>query len=345
MVLEVSRALGHSRAEKVKIFKLIPNDYKITLENAKRTVPELAELLDKEPRVQEVWRYSEVLEGLNCYMTTHMTGVAICDTRILNVCPLARGQNGEAITQFPGGFTVEKLGLLKMDFVGQRILTVIQKTLDQIYMKHGIRLRFSEIPNDDEKTYKLLNRGDTIGVFQLESTGIQNLCKEFGINCLEDISALIAIYRPGPLQFLEEFIERKSSKTKVEYDVPAMEPILKETYGIILFQEQVMQVLHVIGGFSLSEANSVRRSIWRSPQENEIMFARFAEGAKLHGYSKQKAKQVWNTICKSAGYAFNKAHSVAYALLAYRTAYLKANYPDEYLAVLKREQDTANDLP
>ncbi len=337
LVKDVAHTLGLPASGVKRLCKLIPDDPKMRLELAKRWVPELAGFLDTEPWAQEVWHYSMALEGLNRSRSTHMTGIVISDTRLSNVCPVEKGENDELMTQYPGGLASEELGLLKLDFVGLKILTVIQNTLDQIYMKHGIRLRFNEIPNDDEKTYKLLNRGDTTGVFQLESSGIQNLCKKFGINCLEDISALIAIYRPGPLQFLEEFIERKSGKTKVEYDVPAMEPILKETYGIMLYQEQVMQVLHVIGGFSLCEADIVRRlAVWRSYQENAMMFARFAEGAKMHGYPEEKVKQVWNTIGKFVGYAFNKAHSVSYALLTYRTAYLKANYPDEYLLMLKK---------
>ena len=338
LVKDVAHTLGLPDSDVRRLCKLIPDDPKMRLELAKRWVPDLADFLENEPWAQEVWRYSMVLEGLNCCRSTHMTGIVISDTSLSNVCPVEKGDNDGLMTQYPGGLASEELGLLKLDFVGLKILTVIQNTLDQIYMKHGIRLRFNEIPNDDEKTYKLLNRGDTTGVFQLESSGIQKLCKKLGINCLEDISALIAFYRPGPLQFLEEYKQRKSGEVEVEYDVPELEPILKETYGIMLYQEQVMQVLHDIGGFSLSESDIVRRSsvVWRSFQENAMMFARFAEGAKKHGYPEEKVKQVWNTIGKFVGYAFNKAHSVSYALLAYRTAYLKANFPDEYLLMLKK---------
>ena len=226
-----------------------------------------------------------------------------------------------------------------MDFVGLNILTVIQKTLDQIYMKHGIRLRFREIPDNDAKTYEMLSQGDTTGVFQMESSGMQKLCRRFGVSRLEDICALIAFFRPGPLQWLEEFLERREGKVKVEYDVPAMEPILSETYGIMLYQEQVMQVIQAIAGVSLAEADSMRRAIApRGVQRMEMMVAQFVEGAKKNGYTEPIAKQIWDKLFKFAGYAFNKSHAAAYALLTYRAAYLKANYPDEYLAVLKREK-------
>ena len=191
--------------------------------------------------------------------------------------------------------------------------------------------------DDDTNTYKMLDKGDTTGVFQLESTGIQDLCRRFGISRLEDICALIAIYRPGPLQFLEEFLERKSGKIKVEYDVPEMEPILKETYGIMLYQEQIMQVIQAIAGLSLAEADSMRRAMApRGVHQFEMMYAAFAHGAKMKGYTEPIAKQIWDKLFKFAVYAFNKSHAASYALLAYRTAYLKANYPEVYQVALKR---------
>ena len=334
VVKDVARALGRSFAEGSQICKLIPADPKMTLEKAKKEVPELVELLNKEPWAQEVWHYSEILEGLNRNMSMHAAGVIICDTRVSNVCPIAKGANDEPTTQFPA-VPSEALGLLKMDFLGLRNLTIIQDALDLIYKNRGIRMTSSEIPNDDKKAYELLNKGNTVAVFQLESSGMQNLCRQFGVSRLEDIIALIALFRPGPLQFLDEFIGRKSGKIKVEYDVPEMEPILKETYGIMLYQEQVMQVAQAVAGFSLGQADILRRAMGKKDvHKMEMMYVKFVDGVKNHGYTEQIAKQIWDKIYKFAGYGFNKSHSAAYGMLSYRTAYLKANYPAEFLAAV-----------
>lgn len=334
VVKDVARALGRSFSDGNRICSMIPADPKMTLKKAREGNPELDALINSEPWVQELWHYAETLEGLNRNMSMHAAGVIICDTRVSNVCPISKGANDEPTTQFPA-VPSESLGLLKMDFLGLRNLTIIQDALDLIEKNRGIKMTSSEIPNDDKAAYDLLNKGNTVAVFQLESGGMQNLCRRFGVSRLEDIIALIALFRPGPLQFLDEFLNRKLGKVKVTYEVPEMEPILKETYGIMLYQEQVMQVAQAVAGFSLGQADILRRAMGKKDvHKMEMMYSKFVDGGKQHGHDEKILKQIWDNIYKFAGYGFNKSHSAAYGMLSYRTAYLKANYPAEFLAAV-----------
>ncbi|MGI6354165.1 MAG: DNA polymerase III subunit alpha [Lentisphaeria bacterium] len=334
VIKDVARALGRTFEEGNRLSKLIPADPKMTLAKALEGSAELKELLGREAWVQEIWRFATVLEGLNRNLSIHAAGVIIGDMPVANVCPIAKGANDEPITQFPAG-PCEELGLLKMDFLGLRNLTIIQDALDLIRKNRGIDMTSDAIPEGDPAAYDLLNKGNTIGVFQLESGGMQDLCRRFGVSRLEDIIALIALYRPGPMNFLDEFINRKMGRIKVTYDVPEMEPILRETYGIMLYQEQVMQVVQAVGGFSLGQADIMRRAMGKKkPAEMAKMFVDFQEGCRKRGLDDETIKSIWDKIELFAGYGFNKSHSAAYGMLSYRTAYLKANFPTEFMAAV-----------
>jgi DNA polymerase-3 subunit alpha len=343
---DVARVLGHSFAEGDKITKLVPTDPKMNLKKAKAESKELRELIENEDWVAEVFKYAEPLEGLNRNMSIHAAGVIIGDQRLDNLVPLARGAGSEIITQFPA-VPCENLGLLKMDFLGLRTLTIIQDAIDNIKKSRNIDIDFSKVPLDDTITFKLLNKGDTVAVFQLESSGMQNLCRQFGVETIEHIIALIAIYRPGPMQFIPDFIARKMGGTKIEYDHPKMEQYLNETYGIMLYQEQIMQVVQVLAGFSLGQADILRRAIGKKKVKVlEQQKAKFVKGcAECNQIDEKISNAIWEKIAMFAGYGFNKSHSAAYAFLAYRTAYLKANYPVEFMAaVLTSELSNADKI-
>ncbi|MDD4098309.1 MAG: DNA polymerase III subunit alpha [Lentisphaeria bacterium] len=334
VIKDVARALGRTFEEGNRLSKLIPADPKMTLTKALEENAELKDLLAREAWVQDIWRFATVLEGLNRNMSIHAAGVIIGDMPVANVCPIAKGASDEPITQFPAG-PCEELGLLKMDFLGLRNLTIIQDALDLIRKNRGLDMASSAIPEGDQAAYDLLNKGNTIGVFQLESGGMQDLCRRFGVSRLEDIIALIALYRPGPMNFLDEFINRKMGRIQVTYDVPEMEPILRETYGIMLYQEQVMQVVQAVGGFSLGQADIMRRAMGKKkPAEMAKMLADFQEGCRKRGLEDTTIQAIWDKILLFAGYGFNKSHSAAYGMLSYRTAYLKANFPAEFMAAV-----------
>ena len=343
---DVARVMGRSFNEGDMITKLLPEDLKMTLRKAQDESPELRELIAKEPWVKEIFDYAAPLEGLNRNMSIHAAGVIIGDQRLDNLVPLALGAGDEVITQFSAA-PCEKLGLLKMDFLGLRTLTVIQDAIDNIKKSRNIDIDISKIPLDDKASFDLLNKGDTVGVFQLESSGMQSLCRQFGVESIEHIIALIAIYRPGPMQFIPEFIGRKMGTLAIEYDHPKMEKYLKETYGIMLYQEQIMQVVQILAGFSLGQADILRRAIGKKKaKELEEQKEKFVKGCKdANNIDERIASQIWEKIEKFAGYGFNKSHSAAYAFLAYRTAYLKANYPLEFMAaVLTSEINKADKL-
>ncbi|MFW5997049.1 MAG: DNA polymerase III subunit alpha, partial [Lentisphaeria bacterium] len=342
---DITRTLGRPFAEGNRLTKMIPSRPDITLEAALKENPELQKLRNEEEWVEQAFKYAEVLEGLKRNMTIHAAGVIIGDQRLTDMVPLTKGAEGEVITQYSAG-PCEDLGLLKMDFLGLRTLTIIQDALDLVEEQHDLHFEARDIPFNDEKTYELLNKGNTIGVFQLESGGMRDLCRRFGVERIEDIIALIALYRPGPMQFLEDFISRKKGETEPEYDVPAMKPILEETYGIMLYQEQVMQVVQKVAGFSLGQADILRRAMGKKKlKEMEKQYERFIAGCKENGINEKLADSIWEKIKKFAEYGFNKSHSAAYAFLSYRTAFLKANYPVEFMAaVLSSELGNSDKL-
>jgi len=346
VVKDVARVLGYDFAAGDRITKQIPADPKMTLAKAEEESSELAAMIKNEPEVAGIFKHARVLEGINRQLGIHAAGVIICNQRLDNLVPLAKGAKGEVITEFPA-VQCEHLGLLKMDFLGLRTLTTIQRAVDMIKKNRGIDLDMSKIPLDDPATFALLNRGDTVSVFQLESTGMQNLCRQFGVENLKHIIALIAIYRPGPMQFIDTFIKRKRGVEEIVYDHPDMEQYLSETYGIMLYQEQIMQVVQVLAGFSLGGADILRRAIGK--KKADVLAeqkSKFIDGcASFKQISKERAEAIWAKIETFAGYGFNKSHSAAYAFVAYRTAYLKANYPLEFMAaVLTSELDNAEKI-
>ncbi|MDD5697365.1 MAG: DNA polymerase III subunit alpha [Victivallaceae bacterium] len=346
VIKDVARVLGRTFEESDRITKLIPGDPKMTLERAVKESADLRRLIDQEAYVREIFEYAEVLEGINRQMGIHAAGVIIGDQRLDNLVPLTRGAKGEIITSFPA-LPCEELGLLKMDFLGLKTLTIIQNAVDNIRETRRIELDIDSIPFDDTETFALLNRGDTVAVFQLESTGMQNLCRQLGIEKIEHIIALVAMYRPGPMQFIPDFIARKKGEARIEYDHPRMESLLKETYGIMVYQEQIMQVVQVLAGFSLGGADILRRAIGKKKEDVLAdQKAKFIRGCAEHNQIGEKlAAEIWEKISKFAGYGFNKSHSAAYAFIAYQTAYLKANYPVEFMAaVLSAEIDNADKI-
>jgi DNA polymerase-3 subunit alpha len=329
---DVARAIGRDFNDGNRLTKTVPADPKMTLARAMEESQELRTMREAESWVDEVFRYSEPLEGLTRHMSIHAAGVIIGDQPLTNLVPLAKGANNEVITQFPGG-PCEALGLLKMDFLGLRTLTIIQDCCDIMEKLHGKDFDPSSFPLDDPKAYELLRKGNTVAVFQLESGGMQDLCRKFGVDRIEDIIALIALYRPGPMQFIDDFISRKMGHTIVEYDHPAMQEILAETWGIMLYQEQVMQVVQKVAGFTLAEADLLRRAMGKKKVEvMEAQREKFVAGAKENDVSERVARAIFEKIELFAGYGFNKSHSAAYAFVAFRTAYLKANYPVAFMA-------------
>lgn len=346
VVKDVARVLGFDFDFGNRLTKLIPDDPKMTLEKAVEQSKELAALVESDPNVARVFKFAKVLEGLNRQAGIHAAGVIIGDQRLDNLVPLARSASDSMVVPFPA-HPCEELGLLKMDFLGLRTLTIIKNALDMIRKNHGIDLDMMKIPLDDPKTFEMLQRGDTVAVFQLESGGMQNLCRSFGVETLEHIIALLAIYRPGPMQFIPDFIARKKGEAEIIYDHPLMEDCLKETYGIMLYQEQIMQVVQVLAGFTLGGADILRRAIGK--KKVDVLAKqkeKFFKGCKeTNNIDEKLADQIWEKIKLFAGYGFNKSHSAAYGFVCYQTAYLKANYPVEFMAaVLTSELESADQI-
>ena len=346
VVKDVARVLNFSFEESNKLTKMIPEDLKITIPKAIEQSAEIARLIDSDPRVNKLFGFARVLEGLNRQAGVHAAGVIIGDQPLDNLVPLSRSATGDMVVQYPKE-PCEHLGLLKMDFLGLRTLTIIRNALDMIKEQHGVTINLSKLPLDDPKTYAMLQRGDTVAVFQLESGGMQDLCRNLGVETIEHIIALVALYRPGPMQFIPQYIARKKNEEVTVYDHPKMEPILKETYGIMVYQEQIMQVVQALAGFSLGGADILRRAIGK--KKEEVMLEqreKFIAGCReTSGIGQELAEKIWEKIKIFAGYGFNKSHSAAYGVVSYQTAYLKANYPVEFMAaVLTGEIENADKL-
>jgi DNA polymerase-3 subunit alpha len=334
VIRDVGRVLGMTYGDVDKIAKLVPNDPKIRLVEAIEMEPDLKRMQKEDPQVGRLLDLAFTLEGLARNASTHAAGVVIAEKPLIEYLPLCRGTNDEPITQCSMK-TVEDIGLLKMDFLGLRTLTVIHNTIKIIERTRGVKIICDELPLDDRATYDLLNRADTIGVFQLESTGMRELSKKISVDRFEDIIALLALYRPGPMRMLDDYVKRKHGLVPIEYDHPALKPILKDTYGVMLYQEQVIQIAHEIAGFTLPQADNLRRIMGKKivDQMGKQREA-FVKGAVRRGIQRRLAEKIFDLVAKFAEYGFNKSHSAAYALIAYRTAYFKANYPVEYMAAL-----------
>ncbi len=336
VIRDVARVIGLPYAEADRIAKLIPADLNITLASAISKEPELKQLYISNPTIKELIDTALVLEGLTRHASTHAAGVVISDRPLYEHIPLYRSQDGQTTT----GYTMkalEKIGLLKMDFLGLKTLTIISGALKIIKRTTGTEINISKINLENEKTFELFKKAKTQGVFQLESSGMRDLLKKLKPDKFEDIIALLALYRPGPLGsgMVDDFIKRKKTVEKVRYDHPCLEPVLKDTYGIILYQEQVMRISNVLAGFSLAQADLLRRAMGKKiPEVIEDLKKTFVDGALNRGVSRAIAERVFGLIEFFAGYGFNKSHSAAYAFISYQTAYLKANYPVEYMAAL-----------
>lgn len=336
VIRDVGRALDIPLREVDAIAKMVPDVLNISLDDALKQEPRLMDLTEKNPEVSELIKICRVLEGLPRHASTHAAGVVISDKPLVEYLPLYRGKKGEVVTQFDMK-VVENIGLVKFDFLGLRNLTVIADTLALIAEQGKNPPDLSNLDFNDAKVYHLLSSGDTTGVFQLESSGMKDLLIRLKPACFEDITALVALYRPGPMGsgMVEDFVERKHGRKPVEYLIPELEPILKETYGVILYQEQVMKIAGVLASYSMAEADGLRKAMGK--KITEIMAThreRFMQGAVNNGIPSVKAQNIFDLMEKFGGYGFNKSHSAAYALIAYQTAYLKAHFPVEFMAAL-----------
>jgi DNA polymerase-3 subunit alpha len=335
VIRDVGRAMNIPYGEVDRIAKMIPNVLNIKLEEAIRREPRLREEEKNNPRIKKLLDLSRALEGLNRHSSTHAAGVVISDLPLVERIPLCKSPKDDVVTQFSMN-DISEVGLTKFDFLGLKTLTVIKNALKFIQDGRGIRIDIDNLPLDDRKTYELLMRGDTDGIFQLESSGMKDILVRMKPDCIEDVIALIALYRPGPMDNVPEFIARKQKRTKIVYEVPELEAILKETYGIIVYQEQVMQIAVAIGGYSLSEADTLRKVM--SKKKTDEMEGKekpkFMEGARKKKIPEAKAAKIWEQMETFGKYGFNKSHSTAYAIISYQTAYLKAHYPAEFMAAL-----------
>ena len=329
-VRDVGRVLGYSFGEVDRLAKMIPPTLNISLEEALDQSPELYDASEGE--YKELINFSKILEGMNRHASTHAAGVVIAPGDLTDYVPLYRSSQGDVTSQYDMK-GLEELGLLKLDFLGLRNLTVIDNTIKLIQDK-GEKVNIEKIPLDDPKVYKLFAKGLTTGVFQFESSGMREFLKKLKPTAIEDLIAMNALYRPGPMKNIDDFISRKGGKKKIKYSHPSMEPILKETYGIIVYQEQVMQIAHEIAGFSLAEADIMRRAMGKKIKKlMDELKVKFVEGAnKKNKISSTKAEDIYELIEKFAQYGFNKSHSTAYAYVAYQTAWLKAHYPAEFMS-------------
>ena len=335
VVRDVGRVMGLNYSECDRLAKMIPAELKMSLEKALKQSPELKQAYETEETTRELIDTAFVLEDLARNSSVHAAGVVIGPEPLVNLLPLKTDEDGALVTQYPMN-PVGELGLLKMDFLGLKTLTVIRNTCEMVKKTKGITVDVDQLPLDDKKTYDLLNRAETLGVFQLESGGMRDLCRKFQIASVEHITALVALYRPGPMDLIPEFIKRRHGEVKVEYEHPLLEPIAKETYGILIYQEQVMQAAQLLGGYTLGGADLLRRAMGKKKveemqQHREIFVKGCQEKNKI---PKAKANQIFDLLEKFAGYGFNKSHAAAYAVVAYQTAYLKANYPVEFLCAM-----------
>jgi DNA polymerase-3 subunit alpha len=333
VIKDVARVMGFTPTEANNISKLVPQNASIA--EALEVSADLTKLLKTDKRVAELIAASQKLEGLKRHTGVHAAGMVIANEEITNYSPLAKGSKNIITTQYDG-IILSQLGLLKIDFLGLRTLTIIDDCIKFVHKKNP-DFNIDNIPLDDGKSYKLLDDAKTMGVFQLESKGMRELIRKLRPSSIDDVVALIALYRPGPMGsgMLDDFVNRKHGRTPIVYDHPLQESILKNTYGVILYQEQVMKMSVAMAGFTHGQADSLRKAMSKKiPEVIEKQREKFIDGAKEKGIDKKISEKVFNNIVAFAGYGFNKSHSAAYGMLSYRTVYLKANYPLEYLTAL-----------
>jgi len=338
VIRDVGRALGIAYGDVDRIAKLVPEELGITIAKALEQEPRLGELMKRDPKINELVTVARTLEGLHRHTSTHAAGVVISPRPMTEYLPLCRGPKGETLTQYDMKYT-EKTGLIKFDFLGLKTLTVIERALKLIKADLDLELKINEIPLDDSKTYDLLAKGDSLGVFQLESSGMRGLLMKMKPEVFSDLIALVALYRPGPLEsgMVDDFVNTKHGRMVAKYPLPQLEPILKETYGVIVYQEQVMKIANVLAGYSLGDADNLRRAMGKKiAAVMEAEKGKFLAGCEANKIDPKKAEYIFDLMAKFAGYGFNKSHSAAYALIAYQTAWLwlKAHYPAQFMAAL-----------
>ena len=329
VIRDVGRVMGYTFSEVDRLAKAIPDELNITLESAIKKSPEFRKMSENE--FKELIEHSLILEGMNRHASIHAAGVVIAPGDLTNYVPLYKSSSGDVTTQYDMK-GLEDLGLLKLDFLGLRNLTVINKALDLIELK-GDRIEIEKVSMEEPEVYKLFANGLTIGVFQFESSGMREFLKKLKPTAIGDLIAMNALYRPGPMNNIDNFISRKQGNKKIEYPHPSLVPILEETYGIIVYQEQVMQIAHDIAGFSLSEADIMRRAMGKKDKKlMDELSLKFVSGAQKNEISKKKAEEIYALIEKFAQYGFNKSHSTAYAYIAYQTAWLKTYHAPEFMS-------------
>ena len=350
VVRDVGRVLGWPYGDADRISKMIPNELGITLagldkknketgaiEHTPGAIdknPELKKAVEEESATKQMWEYATTLEGLTRNVGVHAAGVVISDRDLSEYIPLTRASDGSIVSQYAMG-PLGDLGMLKMDFLGLKTLTVITDAVALIRPKEPA-FDIDKIPVNDQATFDMLNRGETIAVFQLESGGMVGVCRQFDIADIEDINAILALYRPGPMDLIPDYIKRKKGKAKVKAPHPLLNEMTKETYGVLIYQEQVMQAAQILAGYTLGGADLLRRAMGKKDKDKMAKERiKFCEGAAtLHGIKENVANEIFDTLEKFAGYGFNRSHSAAYAWVSYQTAYLKANYPVEFMAAV-----------
>lgn len=336
VVKDVSRVFGLSFAEANILSKLIPDEIGITLEKALEMEPKLTELIETDPKIRHIFSISRRLEGLYRHAGIHAAGVVITNEPLVEYCPLFKGAKGEKVIQFDKDFG-EMIGLVKFDFLGLKTLTVVDQAVKFIRRDHDETFDIESIDMEDKNVYDFVSRGETVGVFQLESSGMIELCKKLGPDNLEDITAVNALYRPGPLNsgMVDDFIDIKHGRKDMTFPFDVLEPVLKDTYGVVVYQEQVMKIAQILAGYSLGQADILRKAMGKKKiklieEHREI----FLKGAKERGYDEKKASDLYQLMANFAEYGFNKSHAVAYAVIAYQTAFLKHYYPAAFFAAL-----------
>jgi DNA polymerase-3 subunit alpha len=333
VVRDVGRAMGYSYGEVDAVAKLIPDTLGMTLAEAEKT-PDMARLLRESDWARELWFHAKTLEGLPRHPSTHAAGVVISDKPLGDDVPLMLDKDAKVVCQYDKN-DVETIGLIKFDFLGLKTLTVMEHALRIVRDTRGETVDLDRLPLDDEKTYTLFARGLTTGVFQFESAGMRDLLVRIKPGSIEDLTAINALFRPGPMGLIDDFVDRKNGVKKIVVPLPEMGKILAPTYGTMVYQEQVQQLAHVIGGLSLGEADLMRRAMAKKKIDKMAVFkAKFKAGGAAKNYPADTVEQVWDQMEKFAEYGFNKSHAAAYALVAYQTAYLKAHYPAAFMAAL-----------
>lgn len=335
-VKDVGRAMDIPYGEVDRLAKLIPTTLGIELKDALEEAPQLKSAINADDKLKDLMAVALRLEGLSRHASTHAAGVVISPRPLTEIVPVYKTNRDEITTQFDMN-ALERIGLLKMDFLGLTTLTVLHDAVRMVEQNRGVKVDIDNLTLDDEDTYKLFARGETTAIFQFESHGMRDILRRYQPTRIEDLTALNALYRPGPIQggMIDDFINRKHGKTKVSYELPQLQDILQETYGVILYQEQVMQIANRLASFSLGEADILRRAMGKKKKEEmAAQRAKFMAGCAKNKIAEKKSERIFNLMEEFAGYGFNKSHSCAYALLAYQTAYLKTHYPVEFMAAL-----------